>query len=560
MLNKIISLLLCILILTSVFVACDISNEVEQTTEASTTTGEISKEKETEASTQTSAETTVSTTDTETLPETETETESETESETETDTIGPNITICPPPDPHPKPDIFEDVYYGGYIFSMLADDTIVDREFVDEEDGYLITDSILQRQYYVEEFLGIDFHGVTMAGGYKNAEEYASEIEAATGAGCPYDLALAHNLIAPMLAVKGLVRDLAESEILNLYDTEQPWWSEELLNDTIVGGRVLWISDTASVNNLHNMLCAFVNLEYFERINEGLDRDDLYNLVYDGRWTMENMLLLAQDAYEDIKYEHEVQTNDKDLDSYGIQADSLGGNLEAWLYAAGFRQTKLNYKGTYEWALNDEVVVKFINWWQDALSDDDVDKQDGTRYKMFREGRAMFALSNLGMAEKEIDIAFTVLPLPLCNYAIKNSYSTPLTNGYSSWIIPKAVKTEAFKRSATVLEVLAAEGNRRLAPVYFEVYLKRQTAARDPDIQKMFNIIRSSTVFDMGALYSNVLTIETVSDNISPSLALHKVWAGDGTGDYSDIETVWSKIEGTVTSKLKTIMTELLEY
>lgn len=127
-------------------------------------------------------------------------------------------------------------------------------------------------------------------------------------------------------------------------------------------------------------------------------------------------------------------------------------------------------------------------------------------------------------------------------------------------MIPKGVKKEGFERSSAVLELLAAKAHRYIAPLYFEFYIKRQYVAGDVELQKMFNIIRMSVVFDMGALYSNSLTVETLSDYVSPSLALRKVWSGDGTGDYADIETAWAMLESGATAKLDAIMSDLLDY
>ena len=183
---------------------------------------------------------------------------------------------------------------------------------------------------------------------------------------------------------------------------------------------------------------------------------------------------------------------------------------------------------------------------------------------MFSDGRAMFALSGIKILDEspyEINCDFTVLPMPLYNAAVKNNYSTPFSNTYSSWLIPKAAKTEAFERSATVLEMLAAEGNRRLAPVYFEIYLKRQVAMDDKDMRAMFNLVRNCIVFDMGYLYGSVLKYDQNGDNPGEVfLAVRRVWAGDGTGFHSNITTVWASIGRSVTTKLNNLMVDILDY
>ena len=463
-------------------------------------------------------------------------------------------------------DIPDDRDYGGYEFNVLADTTNVNYEFIDQSDGDLIKDAVINRQQWIEEYVGIDFVLTETLGGYGNMDGFAAEIESASGAGTPYDMALAYNLIPPVVAAKGLSRDLAESENLNLYNTTKEYWGKEIKKEIMVGGRIFWMSDNSSWNNIRQMLCIFVNLDFFSRINPTMDKADLYEMVESGVWTFDNMLMLAQNSYENTNFGDEKTDGADDGDMYGLQAALSGPWLDTWLYAAGFRYTKLNNKGTYDWTLGDQPVIDFIDWWQEQLNDNDIDKSDSAYSKesasnMFQDGRAMFALSAIRIIEHGVELDYTVLPMPLYNKDVKNAYSTPFSNDYSSWLIPKAAKSDAFERSATVLELLAAEGNRRLAPVYFEIYLKRQAAASDEDMRKMFNVIRNSIVFDMGYLYGSVLKYDQDGDNPGEVfLATRRIWAGDGTGFHSNISTVWASIGKSVTTKLNNLMVDILDY
>ena len=548
MFKKVLALVLALLMITAVFAGC--------------------KKKKTTLDDESS----------ETPSEAETTTEAKDDDETEgpnpfDQTADPNVTFDDTnymdtmdmtdllnPDMHEGADIPADRDYDGYTFTVLCDVTNMNKEFIAESDGELIKDAVIQRQEYIEEFVNIDFNLVETEGGYNNMEGYAAEIESASGAGTPYDLGLAYNLIPPVVAAKGLSKDLAESDNLNLVDTEKPYWGKEIKQEIMIGGRIFWMSDNSSWNNIRNMLCMYVNIEYFTRINTTATKEDLYKMVDNGTWTIDNMLLLIQNSYENTNAE---DPEADDLDSYGLQAAEGAAWLDNWIYAAGFRYTKLNSQGTYDWTLGDQTIINFIDEWQDKLhTNENIDKQDGTQYKMFKEQRAMFALSTVGMTEQNLEFEYTVLPLPLYNSSIKGTYSTPFSNTYSSWLIPKAAKSEAFERSATVLELLAAEGNRRLAPVYFEIYLKRQSAAADENMARMFNVIRNCITFDLGYLYGSSLTVENLgSDGFSEVfIALRRTWAGDGTGAYSNIATVWAGIKNTATTKLNNLMFDILDY
>ena len=454
--------------------------------------------------------------------------------------------------------------YGGYQFQLLGDTTNVNLEFLAESDGDIVKDAVVERQEYIEEFLNITINITETEGGYYNMEGYASEIQNASGAGNPFDLALAYNLIPPVVAAKGLSKDLADSDNLNLLETEKPYWGKEIKKEIMIGGRIFWMSDNSSWNNIRNMLCIYVSNDLFSKHNEGKDKSDLYKLVYEKDWTLDNMLLLMAESYENTNTtEGENAAGVDDLDTFGLQAAESNPWLDTWFYAAGFRYTKQNAKGTYDWTLADAPEVSFINWWHEKLGSQDVDKSDGVYARMFMDNRSMFTLSSVGMAENKIEIDFTVLPMPYYKSDIKYDYSTPFSNTYSSWLIPKAATTEAYERSATVLELLAAEGNRRLAPRYFEVKLKRQLGADDLDMQKMFNLIRNSIVFDLGYLYGSSLTVEDLNSPgsyLEVFINLRRIWNGGGTGNYSNITTVWEKIGPGATTKLNNLMVDILDY
>ena len=330
----------------------------------------------------------------------------------------------------------------------------------------------------------------------------------------------------------------------------------------MIGGRIFWMSDNSSWNNIRNMLCMYVDLTYFSTINTDYTKEDLYTLVDNGTWTFEALLALIQDSYQNTSTGTDETDGVDDGDMFGLQAAEGSAWLDNWVYAAGYRYTKLNSRGTYDWTLGDQPMIDFITWWHEKLADDDIDKQDTTQYKMFKEGRAMFALSTVGMVEQGLENEYTVLPLPLYKSSVKNTYSTPFSNTYTSWLIPKAAKTEAFERSSTVLESLAGEANRYIAPAYFEVYLKRQQGATDENMRRMFNLIRNCITFDLGYLYGSSLTVENLgSDGYSEVfIAIRRLWAGDGSGAYSNINTVWAGIKNTATTKLNNLMVDILDY
>lgn len=540
--KKLIALVLALLMIATVFVGC--GKKKANLEDDATSDGEV-----------TTAETTTEETEKQTLNETNEDYNKDgvINDTAEADTW--SIDYILNPDNWEGSDVPEDVDYGGYDFKVLADSNTSNKisqyEFLVESDGELIKDKVQERKEYVEEYLGVEFNIVEFDGGYANMEGFAAEIEAASGAGTPYDLSISYCLIPPTVAAKGLSRDLAESESLNLLSTTKPYWGSGIKEEIMIGGRIFWMSDNASWTSVRSMTCIFVNIDTFERVNEGLTKKDLYNMVDNKTWTMENILVLSQNAYADTNLE--IEGNDAG-DEFGLATTVDMARVDLWLYAAGLRYTKLNSRGTYDWTLGDPVEQDLINWWQEKIQTDDDILSANPDMKILTDGRAMFAHAPVYATESNLEFNFTVLPMPFYKTSVKNNYTTSLCNMYGSYLIPKATKTDAFERSATVLELLAAGGNKYLAPAYFEVYLKRQQAAADPDMMRMFNVIRNSISFDLGYLYGSVLTYVGTREVF---LALRNLWM---SGEGGNIATIWAGMQSTVTTKLNNLMVDILDY
>ena len=63
-------------------------------------------------------------------------------------------------------DIPDDRDYGGYEFKVLADTVNVGYEFIEQSDGDIVKDAVINRQKWIEEYVGIEFDLVEVIGGY----------------------------------------------------------------------------------------------------------------------------------------------------------------------------------------------------------------------------------------------------------------------------------------------------------------------------------------------------------------------------------------------------------
>ena len=401
-------------------------------------------------------------------------------------------------DNYTRDDLPEELNYGGKTFTILCDQGQYAKSFVEADTGDTVGSALYTRAARVRERLGVEFNIVREPGAYAGMETFTQKMM--NGAG-EYDLVLSYNLTPATMAIQGLARDLTSSSTPYV-NFEKPWWSAELLNNVSIDGRVFFTGDNSSWNNLRNMLGIFVDKNLFVGNHSDMTIDDLYDLVENKQWTMEKMFELTEGCYRDDG----DNVVSKDNDTFGL---SVGNSVwqEAWYFAAGYVTLSKNDAGEWNFSMIDSNATDFISWLQGKLyGSNDFANYDSKQYQMFKESRVQFYLSALSMVEQELTQPFAVLPLPMYNAGTQEHYSTHFSNTYDMYVIPTGATDPEM--SSAVLECLASEAYRRIAPAYFENYLKKRNAS-DSRLKDMYDIIRAGIVFDAGTLFGELF----VKDN-----------------------------------------------
>ena len=117
-----------------------------------------------------------------------------------------------------------------------------------------------------------------------------------------------------------------------------------------------------------------------------------------------------------------------------------------------------------------------------------------------------------------------------------------MSNTHDVWCVPSGV--EDAEMCAAILECLASEAYRQVAPVYFETALKIKYAS-DSQAGQVYDIIRAGMTFDFGYIYGNNM-------NPVPFTSLRKCIT-DGTS----WATTWESMESVVKQQLADIVETL---
>ena len=160
-----------------------------------------------------------------------------------------------------------------------------------------------QMAVYLEERFNTDIVEYIEAEDYVNTT-YRSMIKAGAD---DYDLVFAYDRFAHYFAEENVIYNYDD---LVYIDLEKDYWDQSLLEYTNVGGNYYYAYGTYDFTYYDLTHCLVFNKEMLKDI--GLE--DVYELVYDGKWTMDKMYEMCQAATMEINGDGTYGPQD----SYGL--------------------------------------------------------------------------------------------------------------------------------------------------------------------------------------------------------------------------------------------------
>ena len=389
-----------------------------------------------------------------------------------------------------------DTDFGGAEFNLLVREAKAPTEFfVEEQTGDIVDDSLYNRNRTIEDRLGIKLNYIPMPGEWGERDNFNGAIKnsvlAADGA---YDLCSVLSNQLSVLTLEGLLTNM---NTLDYLDFEKPWWAKGLLSELAVDDKLYFASGDASLGLIKGMMCVFYN----KQLCEDYKITGLYDLVNEGKWTIDKVASLIKDTY-------------KDLNGDGVKdpGDQIGFGLGSWNQLYGFidsfniqilERDDNDYpsKFIFDNEHATDAFQKLVALFKDS-PDFMTEKSDSTLTQdAFRAGRVVLCTGEFGDTDIYREISsfdYGVLPFPKYDENQKEHRTTARAT-YSSFCIPVTAKDPNM--SAAVLECFASESYRKVSPAYFERALKIKYS-RDDESAMMFDLIKSSVTFSFATSFT----------------------------------------------------------
>ncbi len=389
----------------------------------------------------------------------------------------------------------ERVNYG----KILKVNTIAgcETDFLPDEDqkGEILTDELIARNFRLKEDYGVEFAYQDNAGYVELISSMQKQIQGNLDDYDLYDGQL-HNFINN--ALQNHCIDLNDVEYVDLY---QPWWDENCREALLIDGNNFMMTGNISASVMLASSCMVFNKE----LMSDLKKDEPYDLVYDGLWTMDALYTYIDGV-----------TNPNALEGvgrYGLSGWSLHAGYSLF-YSAGDTFVKFE-EGVPVLDFNNQKVINIYEKMYKILVTAQSDYVTGSEYddiesldQIFKDGRALFLCGDLGLVSNSLTAMeddYGVVPMPKYD-SMQESYSSFINGGAPLFFIATTEKDPGFV--GHIMEAMATYNYEYIADQIVDVIAKSKDI-RDPESADMVDYIMASRVYDF-AYYTLLDVVQVV--------------------------------------------------
>ena len=389
-----------------------------------------------------------------------------------------------------------DVTFNGHKFRIInttpdAVTWLLTQIEAEEEMGEVLSDSIYRRNRIIEEKYDIEIEEIVA----NDPGDARNRLQRSAQAGSDdYDLGYLYIGDSLTMSQNGL---LYEINSVPYIDLEKPWWDKDVVNDLSIANKLFGVAGDFCFAHYSAVMPIFFNKQMLA--NLGLE--DPYQLVHDGKWTLEKFAELSKDASIDIDGNGTWNQHDQ----YGFM--SLNFLVyPSFMLSVGERFVRKDANDLPYFAAGSPRFIDAYERIIDILNNNnrffDADAAGNHRYQdtMFPGNQALFwhELMNWSKILREMEADFGIIPTPKFDEEQEHYYSRV----FNATMMAIPVTVSDVERTGIILEALCAESYYSVKPVYYDTMLKTKIS-RDDESGEMLDIIFANRIYDMGYLYWN---------------------------------------------------------
>ena len=422
------------------------------------------------------------------------------EGNAQTTTAAPAIVETTiPPETEPAY-VYPDVTYGGEAFAMLnAEDrySMIYHVLPAELNGESLNDTRYELNKRIEDRFQITLTETKVH--YDNIVSTAQQELLANTA--VHDVFFLTPLQIANFMNSGYMYNLLDIEGLNF---EEPWWDQALRKDgTLMGKYLYYLGGNYHIQPMEATTALFFN----KQMLADLGLEDPYQLVRDGKWTLDKLYEMASKA-ANLNGDSSFTYNAGGSSIYGMA--SMTSMSTAFVMGCEAFYVEKDSEDKPVIAFTDEHFINACTKIATLTGAEGLHKYSN-HIELFKAGRALLLGCEVKSAANELrdmESAFGILPVPKYDEAQANHVSN-LYWGTHFFSIPVTCKD--VERTAIVMDALNYEAMEYVLPVYYDRVCYK--GLRDEDSIDMLEIIRSSRYYNWGLSYGWLDNIEKPVNN-----------------------------------------------
>ena len=427
--------------------------------------------------------------------------------------------------------------FGGGAF-RLAVNSQDDRPNVhaDEENGEIINDAMIARDRAVSEKYDLELVYSVYDSRGAVADAVTKTVRAGEDA---FDVVIAPPCQALDAMVQGgICCDLTQLEALSL---GSGWWSQSMNSAMRHNGKIYASAGPMALCYVYSPYAFFVNLSMAQ--NHSLP--DVYQLVTDGKWTIDGMASMMSAVSFDINSDGVMDEKDR----YGLTTTMESGKA---FYLGCGADMAVKTDGGAELLMDSQRSIDILDRLNAIMKSDDAYCTDGdsahasdSQFKIsfFVQSRALFAAAPLQwgvLSFRDMSDDYAILPYPKYDEA-QDKYYTHM-NSFFPYGVAVPVTNTRPQETGAVMESLAYLSHTTILPLIHDVVLKEKVA-RDEQSKKMLDILYENVKIDLNTVY-----------DFGGSASLLREYA---VGESDDFASAYAKIEKKVTGAVEKMLESL---
>ncbi|MGM9624508.1 MAG: extracellular solute-binding protein [Eubacteriales bacterium] len=356
--------------------------------------------------------------------------------------------------------------------------------------GEVVNDAVYERNQTI-----LDYYGTKIEWLECEENQYVNTFARSVMAGEDvFQFAAVHVVQSGTLAQQELLMDFSEIPYI---DMTNPWWNQTARETLTIKDKIFIAQNDIPT---YTVICSNHVMYFNKSIAEKYKIPDVYELIHDGKWTLDKMTELAKSVASDINGDDKM--DEEDL--WGLITTS--GSTSIFLPSCEQPIMKNDSNGIPTLALNTPKMATIVEklyeicFESGATLFDNISKETDF-CKLFADGHSLFYngyVADMNLMRDMRD-EYGLIPAPKFDETQENYYT--LIQGSSDLVvIPVSLPEEKYEFVGMITEALAALSYRDVRPAIYEEALKGKYM-RDFDSQEMLDLISRNIVIDFGMVY-----------------------------------------------------------